>query len=586
MTPQELQGQHDHYQCDATRPRDGGMAVVFPAASRTGPQVAVKWARGPGIPAETLRSEHDLLASLHGRGAAGWLVGLRDHGEDAQGLPFVVLDWYEQTLSSWLRRDHPVVDRLRAAELCCRAVDALHRCTDDITQVLVHRDLKPSNFLMETTPDGRPVRLVLADLGIAREGGLFDHRTQLAAFTQDFAPLEQMLQRRSAPDTRLDMHALGVTVYQILADRVPTSVRNRTSLLTDAGERALRILQEPHEVEPGVLANLRSLPLRELVRLDEAHALEKPDEVRLLDALTGHVDDEDLLVKARRAVADVLIPSLRDVLHPDPDRRATEARRLVAALVSVRDVLAGVSGHRAPGKVESAEETLRDEPSGAMPITLVERSEAVALRTRLVVVLLVVGAAVIGLGATWKPERPLVAPDPSPPSPATQPVAAPAEQVPPPPAGLPTDPPPPKEPPEGPAGTRPAEPTRKPGEVTETKLDPPVIVDPPPPPPPPKPVPVVPPPNIQITISFPALHDAPIFVDDHEINGPFRPTRAGTHTVEIRPKDMDPVPPVRLTLRVEDGEWLITGAGKTDHPAQGRSFTLIVRPDGRASLAP
>ncbi len=89
---------------------------------------------------------------------------------------------------------------------------------------VVHRDLKPSNFLLY--PEGN--RLVLADFGIARIAAANPYSTQENTLTQAGAipgtlgyMAPEMLRDSKNIDSRVDIYALGIVLYQMLSGELP-----------------------------------------------------------------------------------------------------------------------------------------------------------------------------------------------------------------------------------------------------------------------------------------------------------------------------------------------------------------------------
>jgi WD40 repeat protein len=102
--------------------------------------------------------------------------------------------------------------KLRAIATICDAVQHAH------VNGVIHRDLKPANVLV--SPDGT-VRVV--DFGIARR---VSHATQLTrtgsfAGTLAYASPEQVSGKSGDVDTRTDVYALGLLLYEVLAERRP-----------------------------------------------------------------------------------------------------------------------------------------------------------------------------------------------------------------------------------------------------------------------------------------------------------------------------------------------------------------------------
>ncbi|MBX9627685.1 MAG: serine/threonine protein kinase, partial [Gemmataceae bacterium] len=127
----------------------------------------------------------------------------------------------------------------------CGAVQHAHQ------KGVVHRDLKPSNVLVEER-DGRPVPKVI-DFGVAKAAGQpLTDKTLMTGFgavvgTPEYMSPEQASFNQLDVDTRADIYALGVLLYELLTGSTPV---DRKSLGKAAVLEVLRIVREEEPPRP------------------------------------------------------------------------------------------------------------------------------------------------------------------------------------------------------------------------------------------------------------------------------------------------------------------------------------------------
>ncbi len=120
----------------------------------------------------------------------------------------------------------------------CQAIQHAHQ------KGIIHRDIKPSNILV-TLHDGVPVPKVI-DFGIAKatEGRLTDNTvyTQLHQFigTPAYMSPEQAEMSGLDIDTRSDIYALGVLLYELLTGKTPFDAKELVQSGIDAMRKTIR----------------------------------------------------------------------------------------------------------------------------------------------------------------------------------------------------------------------------------------------------------------------------------------------------------------------------------------------------------
>lgn len=203
----------------------GGMGTVFEAEQeRPHRRVALKVMRH-GLGADSARArfeyEAEILARLQHPGIAQ-VYEAATFDDDGTEQPYFAMELIEgaQPLDDYahgLELSEPAM--LRLFGRVCEAVHHGHQ------RGVVHRDLKPANVLVDST--GQPK---LIDYGIARAGGTewqatLSSESDSVVGTLAYMAPEQLDHGGAAIDTRVDVYALGVILYQLLTRKLPIELK-------------------------------------------------------------------------------------------------------------------------------------------------------------------------------------------------------------------------------------------------------------------------------------------------------------------------------------------------------------------------
>ena len=251
---------------------NGGMGVLYKAEdTRLGRTVALKvlplrFTNDPVAKERFLREARTASALDHQN-----LCAIYDVGESEDGRLFLAMPCYQgETLRSRLARGPlPLDEALGIAKQVARGLAKAHR------QGIVHRDIKPENLMITT--DGV---VKILDFGIAKLSGSADLTgTEHRIGTPSYMAPEQS--RKGAVDSRADLWALGVVLYEMITGRRPFGGANPVAVL-----QAIQYgVPEPlSQLRPGVPYRLEKVVARLLMKNPKARY---PDAESVLAELDG-----------------------------------------------------------------------------------------------------------------------------------------------------------------------------------------------------------------------------------------------------------------------------------------------------------
>jgi len=203
----------------------GGQGIVYRAKQKsTNREVAIKVLLEGAYASDAARKRFQREIELAAQLKHPNIITIFDSGTTEDGLQYCVMDYVEGLpLHKFARaKELGLEDTLRLFSTVCDAIEHAH------DRGVIHRDLKPSNILVNK--EGRPRIL---DFGLAKT--LEATAGPVVSFSQDvvgtlpYMSPEQAQGKRDAVDTRTDVYALGIMLYELLTGKFPYPVDGQMS---------------------------------------------------------------------------------------------------------------------------------------------------------------------------------------------------------------------------------------------------------------------------------------------------------------------------------------------------------------------
>ena len=205
----------------------GGMGAVYLAKHPRLPRRDALKVLDAGLGADkSFRIRFEREAELTARLDHPNIVSIRDRGIEGDQL-WISMQFIDGTDAAGLIQQGPAaLPPARAVNIVAEAakgLDYAHR------HGLLHRDVKPANLLISTDDEGDKV--VVTDFGIARTLDDNTALTSTGSFLATIAYAAPELIEGRAIDHRIDVYALGCTLFEMLTGSVPFARPNPVAMM-------------------------------------------------------------------------------------------------------------------------------------------------------------------------------------------------------------------------------------------------------------------------------------------------------------------------------------------------------------------
>jgi eukaryotic-like serine/threonine-protein kinase len=339
----------------------GGMGVVYEAEHvALGRRVALKVLTHTDERAlERFHQEATATAKLD----SPHIVAVTDFNKSADGPAFIVMELLEgESLHRKIKREGALTLGIAVpiAVQLLSGLAAAHRAR------IVHRDVKPANIFILSSEAGDLV-VKLLDFGIAKlaaEAGRFKTTVGTVLGTPAYLAPEQIM--GGVVDARTDVHAVGLTLYEMLTGERPWGGRR-------GAELGLAIVQDsPKPIKRADVSMELAAIVARAVAKDPNHRFADANEMR--DALRS------LGIAAERiapiAVEQTAEDPAHDTIRESMRDTAGETATMVPAITTLPLAVAPVAAPAAPAAAPARPVAAPAAPAPSVPAPAAARLEA------------------------------------------------------------------------------------------------------------------------------------------------------------------------------------------------------------------
>jgi serine/threonine protein kinase/beta-lactam-binding protein with PASTA domain len=291
----------------------GGMATVYLATDlRLERRVAIKVMHGHLADDSQYKARFIQEARSAARLAHPNVVNVYDQGQDGE-TAYLVMEYLPGITLRDLLQEHKVLTTVQAMDIMEAILGGLAAAHKN---GIVHRDLKPENVLL--ADDGR---IKIGDFGLARAATA--NTATGNALLGTIAYLSPELVTRGVADTRSDIYAVGIMLYEMLAGEQPFRGEQAFQI---AHQHANDTVPTPSTKNPRVPAELDELVLWATARDPEQRPRDARAMLEQLHETEALLLGDDTSTAATSVQRTVVMPSATTRLGPTAETQVFAAK--------------------------------------------------------------------------------------------------------------------------------------------------------------------------------------------------------------------------------------------------------------------
>ena len=345
----------------------GGMADVFIGTHTTLQRaVAIKFLKGDLQDNPELRERFEREARVIAMLRHPNIVQVFDF-DTFENQPYLVMEYVPGTsLGTYLRELHKNNGRLdinQINKLLGKLAGALKYAHDND---VIHRDIKPANILLTSRTNpiaaGKPlaedVEPIITDFGLVRFTQS-NKQTSTGVITGTPVYMSPEQARGDRVDARTDVYSLGVTVYEMLAGRVPFDSDSTLSLLH------MQIYDPPPPIE-GISSDLQDVMNRALAKNPEERFTSSIEFAEAFQtAILGTTEAATLLFPSSTSHANTLTRSIAQTVQQKNRSYLPIAAGILSVLIIVLGIVYTSRTSSPSGLQPQPTSTFMDHPADA-----------------------------------------------------------------------------------------------------------------------------------------------------------------------------------------------------------------------------